>query len=106
MSIARESDYGTYTLDSVLADTPTIEYRQWSGGAFIIPSGSPITALTYYGAEKPTGTFTPIHNSAGTAVTQTVAASQAHPIPDACFAYPFLKVTTNADGAVIFVGKT
>ena len=55
-AIERESDYGSYTLDSVLADTPIIEYRKWSGGGFIIPAASSITTLTYYGAEDRGGT--------------------------------------------------
>lgn len=105
-AIERESFQGAYTLDSVLADTPVITYKNYAGGAVIIPSGSSITSLTYYGAGDYSGTFTAIYDSAGVAVTQTVAGGRAYPIPDACFPYPYLKIVSNADGAVTFVGKT
>lgn len=103
----REIRYATYTLDSTLADTPIIDYSNCAGGALILPAVTSITSLTWFGAGARDGTFTRIYDSGGVVVAaQTAAASRAIAIPDACYPYPFLKCQSDADGAVIFVGKT
>jgi hypothetical protein len=91
----------TLSLTTSLATTPVIGYENWAGGSIVIPNGSSITTLTWYGAPTADGTFVAAQDSTGAAVTQTVAAAKAYPIPDALFGYAALKVVADAAGTVI-----
>jgi len=88
------------TLDSVLADTPEINWSGAVAGTIFIPAGSTITTLTYHAAPKKGGTYLPLQTSAGVAVTQTVVATKAYDMPASLVGCGAIKIVTNADGAV------
>ena len=104
--ITRHSDVSSITLDSVLVDTPEINMKDFAGGSVSIPAGSTITTLTYYGCHTQGGTHLVLLDSDGVAVTQTVAASRVIDMPAAVFGLPYLKIVSNADGAVSICRKT
>lgn len=101
----KQSEVLALTLDDTLANTPVVNFSSASGGQIIIPSGSPITTLTYHTGYDTTVTFVPLNTSAGVAVTQTVAAGKSYDLPAAVFGSALLKITVNADGAVVLVNK-
>lgn len=103
--VGRQSEVLALTLDSVLADTPIVDFGTSSSGQIIIPSGSPITTLTYNTGYDSTVTFVPLNTSAGVAVTQTVSAGKSYDLPAAVIGSRLIKITVNADGAVIFINK-
>tara|TARA_Y100000593_G_scaffold80998_1_gene151349 strand:- start:2659 stop:2883 length:225 start_codon:yes stop_codon:yes gene_type:complete len=71
-----------------------------------VPAGSSITTLTWHAAEKPGGTYLAAEDASSSAVTQTVAASQAHPIPTALQGAQVIKATGNAVGTIDITMKS
>lgn len=69
-------------------------------GMVYVPAGSSLTTLTWHASTEPNGTYLAAEDAVSAAVTQTVAASQAHPIPAALSGARFLKITGNAAGVV------
>ena len=101
----KQSEVLALTLDSTLADTPVVDFDSASSGQIIIPAGSPITTLTYYTGYDTAVTFVPLNTSAGVAVTQTVSAGKSYDLPAAVAGSALLKITVNADGAVVLINK-
>jgi len=69
---------------SVTASSTTselFEYRGFNHGMVYTPAGSALTLLTWWAAEDPDGTFYAAEDGSGNAITSTVAASSAVPIP-------------------------
>lgn len=88
------------TLDSVVGDTPEIDWQGVKSATIYIPTGSTITTLTYHAAPKKGGTYLPLQTSAGVAVTQTVAADKAYDMPASLAGCGAIKIVSNANGAV------
>jgi len=90
------------TVSDVLANSQEIDFRQYSGGMIHIPAGSSITALTFNVATKKGGTYLPAYDTSNTAISLTVAAGRAYPVPDTIFGANFIKLTGDAAGVVDF----
>lgn len=88
------------SLNTAVSTTPEIDYEHFSGGTIYIPDGSSITTLTWHVAPEKGGTYLAAQDSSGDAVTQTVAADEAHPIPEALFGARAIKAVVNAAGDV------
>lgn len=87
-------------LTNALGTTTEIDTSTAAGGNVLIPAGSPITSLTYYGASAPGGAYVAVQDQFGSAVTQTVAAGKGYPLPDACFGYAAIKLVANTSANV------
>lgn len=98
--MVRESQTMALSLTSVLATTPGIPVADFASGEIFVPTGSTITTLTYHVAPAAGGTYIPAQDAAGAAVTQTVAAAKAYPIPAVIFGARSAKIVTNASGTV------
>ena len=98
--IGRAADSASISLTTSEATTPEIVFANAAGAAVFIPTGSSITTLTYYAAPAYGGTYLPLHDSTGAAVTQTVAAAKAYDVPAACFGCGALRIKANAAGSV------
>jgi len=92
----------TVSIATSAASSKEIPYSGYERGQVIIPAGSSITTLTWHVAEKVNGTFVPAYDSAASpaAVTQTVAAGRAYPIPAALAGAASLKAVGNVAGSV------
>ena len=88
------------TVDTAVASSEAISYGAYTAGAVYIPAGSSITTLTWHACETIDGTYLAAEDSSSAAVTQTVAASQCHPIPEALLGCRFIKATGNAAGVM------
>lgn len=107
MNKERLSKVMDVTLDSALADTPAIGFESFTRGMVLIPTGSSITSLTYYGSTTQNGTYLPLYDSAKNALTQTsLTAARGYDIPAAVYALPWIKIVTDADGAVALALKS
>lgn len=98
------------TISEISANTATttsesFRYGTYAGGMLFIPSGSSITTITWYAAETDTGTWLAVKDEDGTAVTQTVAASEAHQLPTALYGARYLMPVVNAAGTILFTLK-
>lgn len=91
--------------DTAVGTTAEIAYVDREHGEFVVPSGSSITSITWHAAEKPGGTYGAAQDESGTAVTQTVAAGESHPIPDALRGAGAIKPVTNAAGTLHVLTK-
>lgn len=100
MPLTRCSIQQPLTVDTVLADAEELGFSDWITGIVYVPSGSTITSLTWYAAYERGGTFYAAYDSNGDAVTQTVAATKAYPIPLALAGAVALKAVGDADGTV------
>jgi hypothetical protein len=97
-------DGETKTVDTVLADSEAIFMENCDGGRIIVPSGSPLTTLTFHESHNGT-TYVAAYDINNTAVTMTVAAGRSYPLPPTLNPSRFIKITGNADGSILFVGK-
>lgn len=82
-----------------------IEYGGFTDGMVYIPNGSSLTTLTWHSSATKGGSYLAAENAASSAITQTVAQNQAHPIPTELRGARFLKITGNAAGAVAITMK-
>ena len=103
-SISRYSvNLPSVSLNTAEGTTPEIDFRGFAGGMIYIPGGSSITLLTYWTSASPadgTGTYIPLQDIGGVAVTQIVAATKAYPLPEALFGAGSLKIVVNTAGDV------
>lgn len=117
MDIQRETFDLTVALTADATTTPTIGFQKAVCGTIHIPSGSPITSLTWYSGYTAPATaseaeaatvFLPAYDSAATpaAVTQTVAAGRSYPIPVALAGSRFLRCVVNSAGTAYITWKT
>jgi len=96
----------TDTIAVTTSESTTPEYRcTGRGGLVIVPSGSSITSLTYYTAEKPGGTRVPLNTSAGVATVQTVAAGKAYDMPAEVYGCRVLYFKGNAAGSIFVTNR-
>lgn len=87
--IERSSTLVTITAASSAATTtPRFPFGRHAGGCVFIANTGGATQIDWYGASQPETVPTPIY-SGGAAVTTAVTVG-AHPIPDACFALPYV----------------
>lgn len=87
-------------LTNAIGTTEEIGYELYGGGTVHVPNGSSVTSLTWWSASERGGTYEAAYDKDGNAVTQTVAADQAHPIPIALFGAAAIKAVANASGSV------
>ena len=88
------------TVGDAVADSEAIDYGSYASGMVFIPAGSSITALTWHACETINGTYLAAEDASSAAVTQTVAASQAHPIPVALLGCRYIKAVGDAAGVM------
>lgn len=95
------------TVDASAASSSTaVPYGLSAGGTIFVPTGSSITTLTFHVADSASGTMVALYDTDNAAVTLTVAADRAYPVPDQCFGAPYWTVTGNAAGTVTVVTKS
>ena len=90
----------TVSVDTAVANSSSINFDSFASGMVHVPVGSSLTTLTWHASTKIDGAYLAAEDAASAAVTQTVAAGQAHPIPVALNGARFLKITGNAAGVV------
>lgn len=94
-------------ITAALASTAEIDAATITGGAFGLPAASPITAVTFYGAAKPGGSYYALQDGAGNPLVTTVAAGNGYPLPVGCFGWRGLKlVATELAQAIATVVAT
>lgn len=88
-----------------VADSKAIDVRGFAGGSVYVRTGA-LTIMTYHSAVKEGGTYTPMHDRNGNAITQIVSGggtmvSKSYSLPDEIFGRAFIKiVATTADATV------
>lgn len=97
--------YSKHMEDVAITDdvdtTPEIPFHRWKYGMVYVPDGSSITTLTIHAAPDVGETYEPLwDNGTPSAVTITVAANRANPLPDECFGAGALKLVGNVAGTI------
>jgi len=95
MQATRDTHKQTVTAALAVGDSDTINYSGFAGGHVHVPSGATATTLTWHASHDDGSTFQALNDGAGAAVTSTVAADKAVPIPDECFGARMLRATAN-----------
>ena len=96
----KSSHIDSVAVGTAVSGSDAIGYGPYASGMVFVPSGSTITTLTWHACGTEDGTYVAAEDASSNAVTQTVAASQAHPIPAALQGCRFIKATGNAAGTV------
>lgn len=81
------------TLHVTAGNNDVIDFAGFAGGSVYVPPG--VANLTWYGCRTADGTFEIIVD-AGTAGVQTITTDRWNKIPDACFAFPYLRAVPDA----------
>lgn len=97
--ITRSHEARDLSLTTSVGTTPEIKTGCHAAGTVYIPSGSTITTLTFHTAPTEGGTYLPLYSGA-VAVTLTVTAGRAYPLPSGVYGTPFTKIVADAAGAI------
>jgi hypothetical protein len=103
MSTVRHyQNIGAVTISaSAPASSTAIPYGEFSQGQIFVPSGSSLTTLTWHVYDPQAGAWVAAYAADGTtAVTSTVAASRAVPIPASLAGASMIAAVGNAAGTV------
>ena len=92
---------GTISLTDGIGTTPVINYRGYRKGFVYVPNGSSLTTLTWHSSDSEDGDFEACHDGSN-AITSTVAADRAVPLPTTLEGAAYLKAVGNAAGTVKF----
>lgn len=89
-------------VDTTLANCEEIDFREFAGGSFEVPSASSITTVTFYGTTSfgTAATHLPLYDTSNAAVTMVVAAGRIYPLPSSCYGLAAIKLVGNAAGSV------
>ena len=96
----RQTAGGVKSLTTSATTTPEIDIEGFALGEVYVPAASPINTLTFHLAMQEGGTYLPAYDSAGAAVTLTVAAGRAYPLPATIFGGMWMRIVANAAGDV------
>lgn len=100
MQIDRRTTKHTLSLTTSLGTTEACPMTSLASGMVFIPTGSSITSLTFHAAHTAGGTYHAVYDSAGTAVTKTVAATRCYPLPVSIYGCHSFKIVSDAAGDV------
>lgn len=89
------------TLTSSESTTPAIPYGAASAGLLFVESVAGASNITWHACHSPSAT--PAEANNGAPVVTAISAGEAHPIPDAVFAAPFLKAVTDSGTASVVI---
>lgn len=92
-SIIRNAVYQTVQLQTD-ATSPEIDISKFASGEVVIPTGKTVVTLTYY-IVQPTGVYYAAQDATPAAITQTVAADKAYPLPAALFGAARIQIRGN-----------
>jgi len=104
-----EQEKCAFALTDTLGTTAEIPFTEFAGGRIYIPAGSSITALTFWDAPVPGGTFLPSYDDAATpaALAWTgLTAGRSYLIPPKLFAAGAIKIVVNTAGTVYISRKS
>jgi hypothetical protein len=87
------------TVSDAHATSDAIVFKGFTKGVVLVPSGSSITAITYWISSSEDGTYTQLYN-AGSAISTTVAASRVFALASAIEGAAYLKLQGDAAGTV------
>jgi hypothetical protein len=85
----------TITATNSTSTSPRIPFGANAGGMVFVTGVATATKILWHAALTNESTPIPVHAD-GAAVETAVANNRAYPIPDACFAAPFLVAVTDA----------
>lgn len=97
--LTRASESRDLSLTDSAATTPEINTGGYETGTVHVPSGSSITTLTFHSAPTAGGTYLPLYDTGGNAVTLTVQGGRTYKLPS-FHGSRFTKMVANAAGAV------
>lgn len=94
------------TVATAVADSEERKQERFAGGIIEVPVGSSISSLTFYHSTLEGGTYLPLYDEYGAAVTMSVSAGSAYVQPSALNVCSHLKAVGNAAGTINWQGKT
>lgn len=96
-AIARQHDRTTVVVGATAGAAGAIDVRSAAGLQMLVPAGTTGQAVAVYSCDTIDGTYLPLKDAAGDAVSITVAASEAYDLPEAIFSCHFVKFVSATD---------
>ena len=94
------TNLSSISVTTAVSTSKEILYGEYTSGEVFVAAGSAVVTLTWHVAPEAGGTYLPASDYDGVAVTQTVAHTNAYPIPLALIGSRALKVVGNATGTI------
>lgn len=91
---------GSVAVGTAVANSAAIDFSGSDRGMVFVPSTATFATLTWHASTSVNGTYLPARNESNVAVTTTVLAGQAYPIPEVLRNASFLKITGDVAGVV------
>lgn len=108
MDIIRHSKTAlAVTCGTSLGDCDEIGLAEMAGATLHVPAGATSQDLTFYSKDPTDGTFLPLHDKDGTAITLSIVASRAYELNVAAFGCHALKLvaaTASVDLGITYKG--
>lgn len=76
-------------------ESAAMAYKEAASGVFVVPTGFTATTMTFKVSDAIDGTFTALYNTSNSAVSYTVAAGRAYPIPTEAAGAAYIKFVGN-----------
>lgn len=105
MTIARRESRNQSVAILTTSSSPDIAIDHAASGELAVPHAETVVTLTYY-VKMPDGSYYAAQDATGTAITQTVAADKAYPIPAALFGAAVLQIRGNVAGNLVITLKS
>jgi hypothetical protein len=94
---------GSYTKTATIANSATtsgaVDCSGASFGGFITPAALTGTTMTFTVSSDESGTYVPLRDSSGAAISITVATSGGYALPPELFAFPWFKFVSGSSEA-------
>lgn len=99
--------YCTYQSVAITTDStsPVIDITNFSSGEVVIPNSTTTVTLTYF-VVQPAGVYYTAYDSTPAAISQTVAANRAYPLPAAIFGAGAIQIRGNVAGTIGLILKS
>lgn len=99
VEINRGTGVETATIDNGQTTSGKIDIRYRAGGSFQIPAAFTGASVSFLGSNDDV-TYTAVHDSTNTVISQTVTASKGYAFPASVMQFRFIKiVSASAEGA-------
>lgn len=84
------------------ATTSSVSFSPYAGGTVFVGSVAGATSINWYVGSDASATCVPLY-SGGAAVTTSIAANQAYPLPDELYSAPYFKAVLDAGTASVVI---
>lgn len=103
VQIARQTARAEVVVGTSVGNAGALDVRAASGLQMLVPDGTTGQAVAVHVSDEINGDYYPLKDSAGDAVSITVAENEAHDLPEAVYASHFVKFVGATDSFTVII---